>query len=337
MLKKIIPWLAHIIWRKGYQKAIVYFLIFFSLSLPLILICIYHTVSTDRVLRDFILEEQRASAVSVAGRLEEKLDGIANFVINFTTNPQIRQLVAKEKWTSALEYVKLFQFSTNQTSIDDVFFTDSRGNITAITPSTPEVLGKNFAFRDWYKGVVSSGQVYLSEAYQRVQKPQYNIVTMAAPIVGEDGQMIGIVGFQIRLDRFADWSKAINNGSPGFIAIVDQYGHAVSYPQFPPQGPIVDLSGLSAVKDAQKKNAGAEILFNTFDGKDEAIAYAPVSKYNWDVLVVQTTAVAFAERTVTHAVHIFMFGLLLLWGCFLIYFILKILEHFQDHFENTTR
>lgn len=329
MLTKVIVWLANTVWQNGKRRKFLYCLTLLSFGLPTLFIGMYHVVLVDRGLAELALEQRQLLAISAANALREKLDGTSDFISVFAAHPKIRQLVSGEKWNEALEYVKFFQPLGDQSFIDGLFFVDPEGKLTAITPSAPEALGESFAFRDWYRGVQSTGHLYLSEAYQRVNKPQYNVVTIAAPVIGENGLLVGIVGFQMRLSHFAEWSKKINTGSLGIVSIVDQYGHILSHPRYSSEGAIADFSGLPIMKDLQQGKTGTKVLFNSFEREEQVVAYAPVSGYGFGVLVEQAAPAAFAERTKDRFVHIVLLGLLLLWNIFLAYLILLTIEHFE--------
>ncbi|MDO8600752.1 MAG: cache domain-containing protein [bacterium] len=212
--------------------------------------------------------------------------------------------------------------------VGQVFLVDSSGIFVASDPPAPEVMGKNFAFRDWYKGVMGTQYAYLSEVYKRAPEPQYNVVTMAMPIIGENQRVAGIVGFQMRIDHFKEWSKTIGTNS---LVIVDQYGHIVAHPQFLSQGAIADFYLPQIIKDLQVKKSGAEIIFNPVEKENQVIAYALIPGYNWGMLIEQSSSESFIERSAHLWQHTIVFSLILLWCGFLVYLLMRTIEHFQGH------
>lgn len=328
MLTKIIALLVNAARGRGNRRSITYGIILITLSLPVIAVSIYHVIAVDSGLRASALNEQKHFAVSTAAALNDRLEYISSFISIYSTHPKIRRLASEKKWDEAIEYLKYFRPLETEQFISGLFFSDSEGNLTSITPPAPEAIGKNFSYRDWYKGVQSTGYLYLSEVYQRANEPKYNVVAIAAPILGEDGLLIGIVGFQIRLEYFAEWSKKINTSNFGFISIIDRYGHIISHPKYAPQGSIMDFSSLFVVKNLQKGN-GVEVLFNPIEKTKQAIAYAPITHYGLTVLVEQDATIAFRTGTNSRLAHALSLGLLLLWDIFLIYLLIKTIEFFQ--------
>ena len=332
MLTKFIAGIAHVIWKDGRRKKALYVLVFFSFSLPIAAISVYHVVSVDRDVTERALRQRQYLATSTATALEEKLDSISNFVTLFADHPQIRYLASQKKWNEVIDYAELFSVLDNQSFIEGIFFTDPQGKGEGSIPLTPGLVGQDFSFRDWYGGVVRTGRVYLSEAYQRMSEPQYNIVAIAAPIIGDNGLLAGIVGFQMRLEHFANWAKAINTNSHGLISIVDQSGRIVSYPQSSSLGGvIVDFPDPLIANNLNKRETGANVIFNSLEKEKQVIAFAPITGYGWGLVVQQNTTDAFAQRTKSRLAHGIALGLLLVWGLFLIYLMLKAVEHSQDH------
>ncbi len=46
------------------------------------------------------------------------------------------------------------------------FVADDAGSLTAVYPAAPKLIGGNFAYRDWYRGLAARGGPYVSVAYQ---------------------------------------------------------------------------------------------------------------------------------------------------------------------------
>ena len=62
------------------------------------------------------------------------------------------------------------------------------GTMKAIYPPQPDLIGKNFAYRDWYKGVSHEWKPYISEVYQSAVQPHYLVVAIAIPLYDDQGK-----------------------------------------------------------------------------------------------------------------------------------------------------
>lgn len=66
--------------------------------------------------------------------------------------------------------------------ITGAFLADADCTLTAVKPATPEIVGKNFAFRDWCHGVQRTGRPYVSEAYRTQIVGNSLVVAAIVPI-----------------------------------------------------------------------------------------------------------------------------------------------------------
>lgn len=169
----------------------------------------------------------------------------------------------------------------------DFFFVsayDLAGNMRSIYPPQPALLGQNFAFRDWYKGVVRHWQPYVSEAYESAVPPRDTMVAIAVPIMDE-GKPVGILMAAYAIDSISRWLVGTNLDGAWNISLVDQNGHLSAGQNIDPQAKVVALVDYDPVKRLLAGNAGNGIF--TRSGKTFFVRYEPAGGYGWGVLVEQ--------------------------------------------------
>ena len=76
------------------------------------------------------------------------------------------------------------------------------GTMRAITPPD-SVVGRNFAYRDWYRGVTANWQPYVSEVYRTAVERNLLVVAVSVPIRDEKGKPTGILMATYALDQLA--------------------------------------------------------------------------------------------------------------------------------------
>ena len=76
-----------------------------------------------------------------------------------------------------------------------------QGTSLATYPPEPSVYGTNFAYRDWYKGLVASGRPYVSTAIVTKEASHALAVTVTEYIRGPDGIPVGILGINSACSR----------------------------------------------------------------------------------------------------------------------------------------
>src|SRR5579862_840351 len=107
---------------------------------------------------------------------------------------------------------------------------DLNGTMRAIYPPQPALVNRNFAYRDWYKGLAHEWKPYVSEVYQSAVPPNPLVVAIAVPIEDDQGKAIGILMAAYDLDAISQ--DLVNTKLDGewTISIVDQSGRLAARP-----------------------------------------------------------------------------------------------------------
>jgi PAS domain S-box-containing protein len=246
--------------------------------------------------------------------VHDELDKLVDICDAVASRPKVVELTSVEKWDELPGYI--YDLPKRFTYIEAVFIADKHGTLKAGVPDFTEIIGKNFAFRDWYRGVSKNWQTYVSEVYKRANQPQYNIIAIAAPIRTKDGTNIaGILVFQIRLDIFGGWDTKLDSGKGGFVYITDQRGRIVYHPKYSAQGKIIDFSSAPLVQKLLKQESGIEIMYDSVDKEKSLTAYEPVDNYGWGIIISQPLKFAFSLRN--DELRFFLIAYLLI-GCLIL-------------------
>jgi PAS domain S-box-containing protein len=163
------------------------------------------------------------------------------------------------------------------------------GSIRAISPSLPSFVNRNFAYRDWYKGVSRQWSPYISEVYRTAVPPYQLVVAIVVPLKDFAGKPVAILMAPCSLDTMSRQLVETKLENGWTISLVDQHGHLSARPNIDSFAPSVDLSGYEPVKRMQTGHSGYGIF--TRDGSSFASGYEPVPQYGWGVLVEQPASV----------------------------------------------
>ncbi len=125
-----------------------------------------------------------------------------------------------------------------------------------IYPPHPSVVGRNFAFRDWYKGVSRLHQPYISEVYRSAVPPEDLVVAVSVPIEDEQGKPMGIVMAAFALDTISRQLVGTKLAGEWTISLVDQNGHLSAHPGIDPHSPPVDLTNYAPTQAMRKGQSG---------------------------------------------------------------------------------
>lgn len=277
------------------KKQLPFFVILSLIILPLILGAVYLVVHEYNHQTTVALERRESVANLAALLIHEKFDGVIDVGLTLASHVGFYQYIEKGNWGDAIKQIEgVLQMDP---ILDNVILLDKDGILKATMTPAPEMLGKSFAYRDYYQGVSKEWKPYVSAAFKRAVEPKYNVVAVAIPIKLHDQKVIGILLLTIKLDTVLNWTHELNVDSTGFAYVVDKKGQLVSHPHMNPDADLTDYSSVVTVQKLLRGEHGVEVLFNSIDNEERVTAYTPVKDYWFGVAVVQPTRTAFAERT----------------------------------------
>jgi PAS domain S-box-containing protein len=164
------------------------------------------------------------------------------------------------------------------------------GTLQAVYPVTPTSLHRNFASRDWYKGVAREWKPYVSEVYQTSIPPHQQVVAIAVPITDDAGKPVGILMAPITLDTMSRELVQTKLVGAWAISLVDQHGHLSARANIDSYLPAVDLSRYEPVQRMLAGKAGQGVFAR--DGTTFFTWYEPLPLYGWGILVERPAAVS---------------------------------------------
>jgi PAS domain S-box-containing protein len=166
---------------------------------------------------------------------------------------------------------------------------DLDGTMRGIYPWQPDMLNRNFAFRDWYKGFAARRHDYISEVYRTAIPPFPLVAAIAVPIRNEAGETNGILMAAVSLDFLNRKLRETKFDGSWLISLVDQHGHLAAGPQVNSFSRAIDLTGYEPVRHLTAGQAGHG-MFSRDDNKYFA-TYQPAAGDGWGVLVEKPVAV----------------------------------------------
>ena len=238
----------------------------------------------DRVIRveeRESLAQNDAIARSVAASIDAREQGYLNVLRSYAGRFRFRESVKQRDRTEALLHLR--QLHQSFPDLDRVFLADPAGIVWATEPESPEIYGRSYAFRDWYRGVSQSWQPYMSEVYQ-TDLGHTSAVALAMPIRDVDGPVIGIIVSVQRLDALRAWLLPIQIPG-GDIFVVDRKGQLVYHRTRTSPEHVSDYVNVPVVRRLLEGHDGVAELENTVDGEVNLSAYRWLPALGWGVVV----------------------------------------------------
>lgn len=249
--------------------------------------------STAAVTSELVAREMRSVEVIDQATVERK-----SFVTAF--GPGVAGQIDAAGLQGVLDQVRAlrpeFQFAA---------VSDAAGATLGVSPANPAVMGKNFSYRDWYRGVTRSAKPYVSSAYVSAVKGAPLVVAVATPVRAmtpsdvagrglPSGAVIGtfFIGYKIgSIQAFADHIASVEQVD---LELTDQAGVLMAR-----EGGIAG----QLIKRAPAPDFNAALQGRTGNSMSatELAASSPVSGIGWVIRATTPLSgtVAVAQRRTT--------------------------------------
>jgi diguanylate cyclase (GGDEF)-like protein/PAS domain S-box-containing protein len=251
-------------------------------------------LASNQVTSDVNKQVQTTAAVS-AVVIGQTTTNLLELVKSYATRPSlVAGVTAGAKGNAAVE-VNLMGLAQAVPGISATFIASLGGTSLATYPLEPTVIGKNFAYRNWYKGLIASGRPYVSDAIVTKEADHPLAVTITGYIVGPSGRPVGILGANYLLQSIASYSANVGRVQGITLTVTDRLGTSLTAGG---AHGLVSLAGDPAVRDALAGKSGllhyAPILAGGGRGPLSLSAYTPVVGTGWTVIASVPESIAFA-------------------------------------------
>ncbi|MEX2464416.1 MAG: histidine kinase dimerization/phospho-acceptor domain-containing protein, partial [Gaiellaceae bacterium] len=238
------------------------------------------------------VERKLTSTATMSALLvEEEMTSLADLVQAYAGRPTLVEALEAAEHDPKAVTLHLRDLRGTQPGIFTTFLAEPDGTLVDIFPSTPEIVGKNFSFRDWYKGVTRTGRPYVSELYRTQARGEALVVAAAAPVRASDGRHVGILVAAYDVAYLREVSAGLEDAQNVKLRVTDSRGIVVI------SGTEV-RAGLESARDDPRVRAALAgrsgvTELDTDDGR-RLSAYAPVRTIGWAVTASVPADAAFA-------------------------------------------
>ncbi|MCK6473314.1 MAG: response regulator [Armatimonadetes bacterium] len=219
---------------------------------PVALLCFYGWRMASDALVDLVAQNNLAAATTTKKMIETEFALRTKHLQSFAEGSLMVNAVLARDEEAARGRLELLV--SGSIRVDRAFVTDPDGRLWSDFPRAPESLGKNFADRDWFKGISSNWQPYVSNVYRRNAEANPLLVAIAAPIFDpKDHRVAGCLVTQIRLEGIASIFRSVEVGKGGHVLLLDHTGAVITHPKVDLQARRYDeYAASSPVLSAQR-------------------------------------------------------------------------------------
>ena len=262
--------------------------------LPLALLIYYSISVSSATVRREVKARIRAATTVSAELVEQEMRGVATLVDSYASRPLlIEALTPTDGRPIDREDIAFHikELRIARPGISVTFLADPAGKLIDIAPSTPSIVGQDFSFRNWYKGVTRTGRPYVSELYRSAAAGRPWVTAIAAPVTSKSGKDLGILVAAYGSDELKTFVEQFERSQGVALTISDQNGVPVVDPSTTQHGS--DAAEERAISAALGGSSG--ILEETNEQDGALISYSPVSRIGWTVTATTPNSTAFAS------------------------------------------
>ncbi|ABB33685.2 multi-sensor hybrid histidine kinase [Geobacter metallireducens RCH3] len=137
------------------------------------------------------------------------------------------------------------------------------GTLMAATPHEPNLLGKDYSYREYFRQTVATGRPHISIPYCTTRQHRNPAVMFTVPLFGTDGKLAGILAgsFDLLKDNFLGKIEKTRVGKTGYLYTFNADRRLITHPDSPRILETVPVG----------KNIGFERALQGFEGSMENV------------------------------------------------------------------
>lgn len=244
---------------------------------PLLILSIINCVTLLGSLKETTVQADLQFNQQMAAAFKHNIDAYRGTNMAIAAMPSVRAMQPEQM----LQAIKDIQAKNNQFELIAVL--DKDGN--QIVRSSGKLA--NRAEKEYFKAAIK-GYSFATNAYVS-STTKHLCLTIADPIRGANGEIVGVVASDISLKSLWDTTDSIVMGETGYMDIIDKNGVLVAHPDkssIENKDSLMELPYAAAVT----KGETGTMQGDSSMGVDSLIAYAPVDEYGWGIITYQPLA-----------------------------------------------
>lgn len=175
--------------------------------------------------------QQRLTAVDAlaARQVDVQLGGLRDVVAAYARNDDVRRALSDRD--PRLISASLAALGSATTGVFSSSLYDASGNLIDLAPTPdPSLVGRNFAYRDWYLGARRAGGAYVSEAFQLLAPGRPWALAVAAAVRAGNGRISGYVVATMTLTALQEQLDDVLDHHGISVTLVDGRGVTLAAP-----------------------------------------------------------------------------------------------------------
>ena len=239
---------------------------------------------TTEQLRQQRMDEQERAAQTGADIVAGRLSGLRDSLVAVAASQIVKDAITRKDQRILDIIVHEFRPVLGlQKDVLVMFVEDTRGDVLALDPPDPTLLGKNFATRDYFIGVTREWKPYVSEAFRGAAQGSPPTTVVAVPLFTSKGEPAGVLGAALDLSHAALWFAPLSSYED--VYLFDRNGRLITHARDPLGDSLREFGSDPSVRAA---TSGTRVLGEAPDplGRGtKLLVSAAVPDVEWQVIL----------------------------------------------------
>jgi hypothetical protein len=196
--------------------------------LPVALLAASSIILASRQVTNVVNKQVETTAAVSAVVIGEKTNNLLALVHSYATRPSLVDGLSDGAAGGARVQFNLSGLAHAIPGISATFIASLKGTSRFTYPVEPSVIGTNFAFRDWYTGLVASGRPYVSNAIVTQEASHALAVTVTDYVRSPDGRPIAILGVNYSLQSIRSFTANVAAAQGITLTVTDRVGTSLT-------------------------------------------------------------------------------------------------------------
>jgi len=258
------------------------------------------------------LKDDRDTSNLISLFMEEHIQKLVRTIESYSNRPLFVRAVKDRDAKKAM--VHLAGLAKTDPDLDIIVISDKQGTLWAAYPERPEVMGQNFAHREWYKGVSKEWKTYISNAVLRVVREKDVAFQIAVPVTDTSGEVLGIMEGTQCTTGLARLLQRLSLDPGTFVNITDRTGNLLYSSRFAYDKEITPYPFYFVKEKAiAAKTSTVPVEDPYLEKRSRHITYAPIAGIGWSVFVGRDSRTILMSE-LTYFIQVAVIALLLFMG-----------------------
>lgn len=247
-----------------------------------------------------ILKAQETNALTAINLSQQVTPYINNAINSVKTTVNALDLTNMSQNDRQVSFVKILNYNLN---IKSLYMFDMEGKLMVSTKSMGGKSSSAIKSETWFKQA-ANGFTYLSDVFIDADTG-LAMITISQPVENIFEGRVGVVAFDLRMDKFKEVIENVNAGETGHAYVLDKLGNLMAHRDFEEkvlgQMDLKAVPGVATVLEGEpydviQKSTDKELdyttemfssIYTNIDGNKVIGGYIKIPKLKWSIVVEQ--------------------------------------------------